>query len=78
VGIFVDINTSAGGFTTTPVYFTSIGGTTTHWAIAGATSIYLPTPTGFRVYIKWVDGSVLTPATANSYGWHINWMGIQS
>lgn len=77
-GVFVDINTSAAGFTTTPVYITSIGGATSHWATTGASSIYLPTPTGFRVYVRWVDNSPLTPATANSYGWHINWIGVQS
>lgn len=77
-GVFVDVDTSAAGFKTTPVYLTSIGGSTSHWATTGATSIYFPKPTGFRIYVRWNDGAPLTPATANSYGWHINWMGIES
>ncbi|MFP5247262.1 MAG: hypothetical protein ACLGH0_11260 [Thermoanaerobaculia bacterium] len=76
-GIFLDVNTSAAGFSGTPLYFTSIGGNSSHWATTGATSIYLPSATGFRVYVRWVDGAPLTPATANGYQWHINWVGIQ-
>jgi len=36
-----------------------------------------PTPTGFRVYVRWSDGSALTPAQANSLQWHINWLGVE-
>ena len=42
-GIFVDIDTTAGKFSSVPVYTTSIGGRTNHWSTTGATSIY-PTP----------------------------------
>jgi hypothetical protein len=82
-GIYVDVNTTAGKFSSAPAYVTSIGGRTSHWATTGATSVY-PTPPGnyatatsFRVYVRWADGSPLTPATANSYGWHINWIGME-
>jgi hypothetical protein len=75
-GIFVDVDTSSSGFTTTPIYITSLGGTAYHWGTIGATSIYLPTPTGFRVYIRFPDGSSLTPAFANQNGWHINWIAV--
>lgn len=77
-GVFVNVNTSAAGFKATPAYFTSIGGDSSHWATTGATSIYVPTPTGFQVYVRWSDNAPLTPATANSNKWHINWMGIES
>ena len=73
-GIFVDVNTSSAQFTTTPIYITSLGGTSAHWHTTGATSIYLPTPTGFRVYVRWANGGSLTPAFANQNGWHINWI----
>jgi len=73
-GIFVDVNTTFAGFTKTPLYITSLGGNGYHWATAGATSIYEPTPTGFRVYVRWLNGDPLTPAFANQYGWHINWI----
>jgi hypothetical protein len=73
-GVFVDVDTSHGGFTTTPIYITSLGGTSAHWHTTGATSIYLPTPRGFRVYVRWANGGPLTPAVANQNGWHINWI----
>jgi hypothetical protein len=76
-GIYVDVNTSSGKFTSTPVYTTSIGGTSSHWATTGATSVYLPTATGFRIYVKWSDSSPLTPAQANSWQWHIKWIGME-
>jgi hypothetical protein len=75
-GVFVDVDTSSAGFTTTPIYITSLGGTGYHWGTTGATSIYAPTPTGFRVYIRYPDGSSLTPAFANQNGWHINWIAV--
>ena len=76
-GIYLDVDTSAGGFRTTPVYVTSIGGNSSHWSTTGATSIYFATATGFRVYVRWVDYSPLTPAQANSLGWYINWIGME-
>jgi hypothetical protein len=75
-GVFVDVDTSSAGFTTTPIYITSIGGTSSHWATTGATSIYDPTPTGFRVFVRWSSGGALTPAIANQYEWHINWIAV--
>jgi hypothetical protein len=75
-GVFVDVDTSSAGFTTTPIYITSLGGTTAHWGTTGATSIYAPTPKGFRVFVRWSTGGPLTPATANQFGWHINWIAV--
>jgi hypothetical protein len=76
-GVYLDIDTSAGKFTSTPRYFATLGGNSSHWATTGATSIYDATPTGFRVYVRWSDGSALTPAQANSFQWHINWLAIE-
>jgi hypothetical protein len=73
-GIFVDVDTSFAGFTQTPLYITSLGGNGAQWETTGATSIYQPTPTGFRVYVRLSSGASLTPAFANQYGWHINWI----
>jgi hypothetical protein len=75
-GVYVDVDTSSAGFTTTPIYITSIGGTSSHWGTTGATSIYSPTPTGFRVYVRWSTGGSLTPDVANQYEWHINWIAV--
>jgi hypothetical protein len=73
-GIFVDVDTSVGQFTSTPIYITSLGGNGSHLETIGATSIYLPTRTGFRVYVRWANGGSLTPDVANQNGWHINWI----
>ena len=77
-GIYLDVDTSVGNFTTTPMYFTSLGGNSHHWATTGVTSIYTPSPTGFRVYVRWADGSALTPEFANSLQWHVNWLGVEA
>jgi hypothetical protein len=74
-GVFVDVDTSSVGFTSTPIYITSLGGTLNHSGATGATSIYSPTPTRFRVYVRYATGGSLTPAMANQNGWHINWIG---
>ncbi len=76
-GIFLDVDTSAAGFSSTPVYTTSIGGNSSHWATTGATSIYSATPRSFRVYVRWANGNTLTPAQANGWQWHINWIGME-
>lgn len=77
-GIFVDVDTTAARLTGTPVYITSIGGNSSHWATTGATSVYQATATGFRVYVRWANGNPLTPANANQAGWqwHINWIAM--
>jgi hypothetical protein len=76
-GIYVDVDTSAAQLTITPVYVTSLGGNSSHWATTGASSVYQATATGFRVYVRWDDGGPLTPATAHGFQWHINWIGME-
>lgn len=77
-GIYVDVDTSAAGFTQTPVYATSIGGDGQHWGITGASSVYQAINKGFRVYIRWdrTSGTTeeVTPQIANGNKWHINWI----
>ncbi|HLL03629.1 MAG TPA: S8 family peptidase [Myxococcaceae bacterium] len=69
-GIYLDVDTASCGFSSTPLYFTSLGGVTWHWMAKGATSIYSETPSGFRVYIYYPG---MTPTLANQLGWHLNW-----
>lgn len=76
-GIVLDVNTTAAHLTGAPVYVTSIGGTSNHWATTGATSIYSATATGFRVYVRYADGGPITPAQANGWQWHINWIAME-
>ncbi|MFP2927545.1 S8 family peptidase, partial [Pyxidicoccus sp. 3LG] len=68
--VFLDVDTSGCGFTSTPLYFTSLGGHSGNWMASGATAIYASTATGFRVYI-YMPG--VTPAVANAWGWYLNW-----
>jgi hypothetical protein len=77
-GIMVDVNTAAAGFTATPRYVTALHGATTHWATTGGSSVYTPSPTGFRIYVRWSNDNPLTPANAQGMGWYIQWIGIQS
>ena len=77
-GIYVDVDTSKGGFKARPVYTTSLGGKHSHWSTTGATSIYKPSATGFRIFVRWSDGKALSPATANKLRWHIKWIGVES
>jgi hypothetical protein len=76
-GVYIDVDTSAAGFTTTPTYVTSLGGTALHWNTTGGSSVYSPTPTMFRIYVRWADGAALNPPIANQWGWHVLWIGIQ-
>ncbi|MFP2959399.1 hypothetical protein ACLEPN_16560 [Myxococcus sp. 1LA] len=68
--MYLDVNTAACGLASTPRYVTSLGGVGSHWVSRGATSIYTPTATGFRVYVNFPG---ITPAQANTWGWHLNW-----
>jgi hypothetical protein len=72
-GIYVEIDTSSAGFSSTPYYFTSLGGHTNNWQAQGAASIYLPTAKGFRVHVGHRE---LTAAQAKEWGWYINWIAI--
>ncbi|BBD63629.1 endo-1,4-beta-xylanase A (plasmid) [Nostoc sp. HK-01] len=81
-GVYVLIDTSAAGFTTVPTYVITVGGKNHHWGISGSSSIYNATATGFEVEIRWEQGysqsgTAVTPAVANQYEWHINWIAIE-
>ena len=75
-GIYVDVDTSAAGFSRVPVYVTSLGGQAHHWETTGGSSVYHPTPTGFRVYVRFASGAHLTPGYANNNGWVVQWVGV--
>lgn len=76
--ISIDVDTSQGKFTTTPVYVTSLGGSSSHCATTGGSSIHNPTSNGFRLYVRWSSGMPLTPAEANANQWQVNWIGIEA
>jgi hypothetical protein len=72
-GLYVDVDTASAGFSSTPYYFTSLGGHTNNALAQGVTSIYRPTAEGFRVYVNYPD---LTVAKAKAWGWYVNWIAI--
>ena len=74
--IYVDVNTAAAGFTATPRYFASLGGTSNQKEAEGINGIYSATATGFRIYLRNWNGAALAPATANSRGWYVQWLGV--
>ena len=82
-GIYVDVDTSKAGFTKTPNYVISVCGHTDHWVLTGTSTIYDPTPTGFRVYVRYSynkpgqEAPPLTPAYAKQCKWHVSWIGIE-
>ena len=82
-GIYVDVDTSNAGFTKTPNYVISLCGHTDHWVLTGTSAIYDPTPTKFRVYLRYSynkpgqEAPPLTPGHAKQCKWHISWIGIE-
>jgi hypothetical protein len=74
--VYIDVDTKACGFASTPQYFTSLGGATLHYATTGATSIYLPTATGFRIYLANEPWSAAQQRPPSSWGLFINWIAI--
>ena len=80
-GIFIDVNTQEppgrDQFTKTPTYVISIGGYSAHWNTTGGNAVYLPTASGFRVYVRWVNGAPLSPGDAAANGWRIHWIGCE-
>ena len=75
--VTIPIDTSECSFSSTPMYFTSLVGAGSHYDTTGATSIYSPTPTDFRVYVKDPQGDEITPAFADEMDWHIEWCGVE-
>jgi hypothetical protein len=82
-GITMQVDTSAAGFAGNPVYVTSIGGSSSHWSLAGTGAVYAPDNgnlrTGFRIYLRWAvpAGGALTPTMACDYGWFVQWIGSE-
>jgi hypothetical protein len=74
--LYIDVNTSAAGFSRTPVYVTSLGGRTRHWELIGGSAVYQPTATGFRVYLRHLKDEPITRLNALDYGWHVKWHAV--
>ncbi len=75
-GVLINVDTSGCGFEQTPFYVASLHGRSSHWSTTGGSSIYLPKPTGFRIYVRWSNQNPLSPADAKKLGWHIQWVAV--
>ena len=76
--VYVDVDTSAAGFTATPTYVVSLNGKNYLTSrTKGGSSYRHVSSRGFRVAVHLLHGSVW-PARANAWGWHINWAGTQN
>jgi hypothetical protein len=78
VGLYIDVDTSSAHFTGTPTYTSTVGGIGGQWSLTGTSAIYSPTSTGFRIYIRWSDGRAMTVADAQTFQWHVNWIGVDN
>ena len=76
-GIYIDIDTSSCGFSSSPMYFTSLAGSTRHWTTIGITSIYQTAVSHFRVYLDFEGDSQTTVADADESNWHVQWCGVE-
>ena len=72
--VTVRVDLRGAGFAGTPLYFTSLGGTSTHYSTTGATSIYKPGPDGFDIYLRAMNS--VAERQAKGSNWHINWVAI--
>ena len=93
-GVYVDINTSACGFTSTPHYIVTLESVNDvpragsgKWEVSGYNAIYNATPEGFRVYARWTDGELnrdgtysrqLTADQAEEFRYVIRWTAIST
>ena len=79
--IHIHVDTSAAGFTSTPVYLCSLSGTEYHCYTVGGNSVYGPNAHGFDVYLAWSKGTKMNGWNLESYSstrqWRINWVGLQ-
>ena len=76
-GALMDIDTSKCGFEEQPMYFTELIGSSHIQRMMGASSIYSPTESGFRIYLnEEVLHTTPTGSRANSWRYHIKWCGV--
>ena len=81
-GLFMDVDTSACGFSGSPNYVTSIYGDSAHWQLVGVNSVFNRTASSFRIYM-WhpVLRGTFMQYFAQRYRWRMSWaadMGANS
>jgi hypothetical protein len=76
LSLFIDVKTDECNYVAQPRYFPAMHGEFNHWRTEGSHIVYLPSRTGFRVYV--VYDKPITVKKANSYGWTISWIGYET
>ncbi|HEY8644223.1 MAG TPA: hypothetical protein VIO84_15855 [Candidatus Dormibacteraeota bacterium] len=71
--VVVHVDTTAAGFQNTPNYTVSLGGESMCVLTTGGSVVYNASPSGFNIYVVFIDQRSFTPADANSWGWHLTW-----
>ena len=76
--LYMTISTSSCNFSRTPLYFTSMAGTGSHYGLTGYGAIYSSSNNSFTIYIQNVFSWSSTTMTslANSNVWNVNWFGL--
>lgn len=76
--IYMNISTGRCNFTQTPLYFTSMAGTGSHYLLTSFGAIYSPTSTSFTIYLLniagWNSSTMMSLAAANV--WNVNWFAL--
>ena len=73
--VFVDVDMSECGFTKIPNVVTSVEGSSHHWMVSGASSVYSTTTTGFRIYLN--NGAAnLDKSQLDDKFWNIEWVAV--
>ena len=77
--LYVDVDTTKCGFSSTPVYLINIVGSSkdSKWDLTGNNQVYSQTPTGFRVFVSHngVGGTALW-RLAMQYKWRVSWIAV--
>jgi hypothetical protein len=73
--LYVDVDTTSCGFTSgsVPRYFASLHGDAYNWKAFGASVVYKPTATSFRMYVLFP--LAVTPEHAEEWRWSVGWVG---
>ncbi|CAF4000995.1 unnamed protein product [Rotaria sordida] len=76
----MNIDTTNCSFPSTPYYFTSMAGSSSHWSLDSYTAIYFSTNISFTIYaypsVAWSNTAMHN--YSQTYKWSVNWFGISS
>lgn len=78
LGITMRVDTRNCSFSSTPIYYTSIGGIDLHNGMIGSHALYAVSSTGFDIYpqksVPWTSAQMLN--YSQIYQWNFNWVGL--